>query len=70
MAHQLPGRPSSLLCSEMLCQEQEKHHSCVYSEWFRSAPECVTEAFSTTCAIYMRAGGCPVVVAQWQSTGG
>ena len=30
-------------------------------------------AFSTTCAVYiedLRVGGCPAVVAQWQSTGG
>ena len=26
MAHQLPGRPSSLSRSEMLCQGREKHH--------------------------------------------
>ena len=25
--------------------------------------------FSTTCAVYIEAGGCLVVIAQWQSTG-
>ena len=38
-----------------------------------AAARCVTEALSTTCAVHIkdwRAGGCPAVVAQWQSTGG
>ena len=33
-----------------------------------------SEAFSTTCAVHIEdcegCGGCPVVIAQWQSTGG
>ena len=45
------------------------------------AARCATEAFSNICAVQarfvravqyriVRAGGCPAVVAQWQSTGG
>ena len=34
------------------------------------AARCATEAFSTICAVHMRAGGCLAVVAQWQSTAG
>ena len=42
-----------------------------HAEWL---PRCVTEAFSTTCAVHIervvRIGGHPAIVAQWQSTGG
>ena len=42
------------------------------------AARCATGAFSTTCAVHIEdhegwlvpVGGCPAVVAQWQSTGG